>query len=138
MATPNKLKEYGISISLDGVARSAFKLLSYPDISLESLSVMWPELGDITKDVAMALVTEAKYSFYLLKQEEDIRLFKQYEDLKIPIDTNYSSIESLSNEVREKLGIARPSNIGAAGRVPGITPAAVMALIVFLRKEYGL
>lgn len=136
--TPNKLKEYGINISLDGVSRSAFKLLSYPDVSFEGLSLVWPELREIPEAVAQALVTEAKYAFYLLKQEDDIRLFKQYEDLKIPDNINYLSIESLSNEVREKLGVARPSNIGAAGRVPGITPAAVMALIVFLRKEYGL
>ena len=138
VATPSKLKEYGINISLDGVARSAFKLLSYPDVSFERLSIMWPELRDMPEDVVSALVTEARYAFYLLKQEEDIRLFKQYENLKIPVDIDYLSIESLSNEVREKLGVARPSNIGAAGRVPGVTPAAVMALIVFLRKKYGL
>lgn len=134
VATPNKLSSYGVNIAQDGVPRSAFKLLSYPKIEFDNLAKMWPELLSLQEGIKQVLLTEAKYDFYLSRQEEDIKLFKQYESLKVPSDLDYNKIDSLSNEVKEKLSLSRPANIGAASRVPGVTPAAIMALIVFLRK----
>lgn len=136
--TPNKLATFGINISQDGVHRSAFRLLAYPNIDFEKLLDIWPELQNIPSNIALIVSTEAKYQFYLIRQEEDIKLFKQYENLKIPINIDYFSIESLSNEVKEKLAANMPVNIGAAGRIAGITPAAIMSLIVYLRKENEL
>ncbi len=136
--TPNKLANFSINIAQDGVHRSAFRLLAYPNISFEMLEDVWLELKDMPKDIALLLSTEAKYQFYLIRQDEDIKLFKQYENLKIPFGIDYYSIESLSNEVKEKLSANMPDNIGAAGRIAGVTPAALMSLIVYLRKENGL
>ena len=134
LITPNKLLDHNINIAQDGVVKTAFKLLTYPTINFDDLIRVWPELAVINNDIRQLLSTEAKYQFYLIRQNEDIQLFKRYEMLEIPVDINYSIIESLSNEVKEKLGFHRPGTIGAAGRIPGITPAALMALIVYLRK----
>ncbi len=133
--TPNKLIGFGVNIAQDGVHRSAFRLLSFPNIDFEKLLEVWPELNEMPSNIRELLATEAKYQFYLIRQGEDIKIFKQYESLNIPSDLDYYSIESLSNEVKEKLSTATPLNIGAASRIPGITPAALMALIVYLRKR---
>lgn len=136
--TPSKLINYGINLAQDGVHKSAFRLLTYPNIHYENIMPIWPELAEISDNIRDILTTEAKYQFYLSKQEEDIKLFKQYETLAIPNEINYRSIESLSNEVKEKLEMNRPINIGAASRIPGITPAAIISLIVALRKNHGI
>ena len=136
--TPNKLTNYAINVAQDGVHKTAFRLLAYPNINFDKLIAIWPELEKIPDSIQALLTTEAKYQFYLLRQSDDIKLFKQYESLNIPVDIDYDSIESLSNEVKEKLSFGRPVNIGAASRISGVTPAAIIALIVYLRKEYGL
>lgn len=136
--TPSKLSSYGINIAQDGVRKSAFRLLAYPNVSFDQILAVWPELKDIPAHVRSRLVTEAKYQFYLIRQSEDIKLFKEYESLQIPSNLDYNSIESLSNEVKEKLNASKPFNIGSASRVAGVTPAAVVSLIVYLRKEHGL
>ncbi|MGB4191370.1 MAG: tRNA uridine-5-carboxymethylaminomethyl(34) synthesis enzyme MnmG [Rickettsiales bacterium] len=136
--TPNKLTSYDINISQDGVKKTAFRLLAYPNIEFSQLVKVWPELDQLSSEVKSILSTEAKYQFYLIRQGEDIKLFKQYENLVIPEKFNYKSIESLSNEVKEKLELSKPINIGAASRIPGVTPAAIISLIVYLKKEYDL
>ena len=136
--TPTKLAAHGINIAQDGIHKSPFRLLAYPNISFDDILKVWPELEAIPTDIQKLLSTEAKYQFYLIRQGEDIKLFKQYETLAIPQDIDYSSIESLSNEVKEKLKTSRPINIGSASRTPGVTPAALISLIVYLRKKYDL
>ncbi len=137
-ATPSKLSSYGINIAQDGVHKSAFRLLAYPNIGFRDVLKFWPELDFIPEYIRSRLVTEAKYQFYLARQSEDIKLFKEYESMQIPADINYNLIESLSNEAKEKLNASKPFSIGAASRVAGVTPAAVVSLVVYLRKEYGL
>lgn len=137
-ATPSKLANYGINLAQDGVRKSAFRLLANPNISFAQIVSVWPELEEMPEEISSCLVTEAKYQFYLLRQSEDIKLFKEHESLEIPDSIDYSSIESLSNEVKEKLGSVRPFSIGSASRIAGVTPAAIVSLIVYLRKEYGL
>jgi tRNA uridine 5-carboxymethylaminomethyl modification enzyme len=97
---------------------------------------IWPELSTIKSDVLQQLEIEALYSSYLDKQGADIALFKKSESIRIPSDFNYdSSTVSLSNEVRNKLKAAKPTTLGAASRVPGITPAAVAAIMVAIRQS---
>ncbi|MCT4634779.1 MAG: tRNA uridine-5-carboxymethylaminomethyl(34) synthesis enzyme MnmG [Rickettsiales bacterium] len=136
--TPSKLSSYGINIAQDGVHKSAFRLLAYPNIGFRDVLKVWPELDFIPEYIRPRLVTEAKYQFYLVRQSEDIKLFKEHESMQIPADINYNLIESLSNEAKEKLNASKPFSIGAASRVAGVTPAAVVSLVVYLRKEYGL
>lgn len=134
--TPKKLLDFSINISQDGVHRSAFKLLSYPNISFSNLITIWPELSRIDNSISLLVSTEAKYDFYLKRQNEDIKLFREYENLVIPNNINYYSVPSLSNEVKEKLSSSSPVSIGAASRIPGVTPAAIIALIVYIRNSY--
>lgn len=132
--TPNKASQYGISISQDGVRRSALELLSYQDISFAKLCAIWPELATLQPDVRQQLEIEALYSGYLERQQANIKSFRKEEGLKVPASIDYDSIKSLSNEVREKFKKHQPATLGHASRIPGITPAAITALMVHIHN----
>ena len=133
-ATPDGLARHGIAVNRDGVRRSAFDLLSYPDLGIGRLATVWPALGGLDPAVAAQLEIEARYRGYLERQEADIRAFRRDEALRLPADLDYGSVPSLSNEVRQALAAARPATLGAAARLPGVTPAAVIALLRFVRR----
>ncbi|MCR6629486.1 MAG: tRNA uridine-5-carboxymethylaminomethyl(34) synthesis enzyme MnmG [Magnetospirillum sp.] len=134
-ASPNVLRKQGLEVNQDGVVRSAWDLLAYPDIDLMRLAQVWPALGDFTPDVAEQLEIEGTYRGYLSRQEADIRAYRRDEDLALPDGLDYDAIGSLSNEVRQKLKAARPETLAAAARIPGITPAALTALLGHVRKK---
>ncbi len=133
--TPNAAAEHGIAMSQDGAARDGLSLLTYPAVDMARLSALWPELASITPDIAEQLEIEALYAGYIQRQEADIRQFRKEEHSVLPADFDYAAIPSLSNEVREKLQQIRPRTIGQARRIPGVTPAAVTALVVQMRKN---
>jgi tRNA uridine 5-carboxymethylaminomethyl modification enzyme len=133
-ATPPRLADHGIKVSQDGVARSALDLLAFPDIDLPALSAIWPELGAVDPAVAEQLEIDALYAKYLERQEADIRAYRRDEGLGLPDDLDYDSIGSLSTEVREKLASARPATLGAASRISGVTPAALLALLRHVKR----
>jgi tRNA uridine 5-carboxymethylaminomethyl modification enzyme len=134
--SPNEAEKYGISLNMDGVRRTALELLRFPNIKFADIIKIWPEFGDISEDVRVQLEIEALYSSYLDKQNSDILSFKKSETIKIPDNFDYNSpIISLSNEVRLKLKKALPTTLGAASRVPGITPAAIAAIMVAIRRQ---
>ncbi|AIL65241.1 Glucose-inhibited division protein A [Rickettsiales bacterium Ac37b] len=135
--TPNKLKNYNINISQDGRIRNAFEILSHPNISIKNIVDIWQEIAHFSDDIQEQLEIEAKYLFYIKRQDEDIELFRKEESLLIPNNFNYKIIKSLSNEVVEKFINYQPKNIGDARRIPGITPAAITTLIIYLR-QYGI
>ena len=132
--SPSELAKRGIAINLDGVARAAFDLLGRPGMTLVRLSEIWPELRSFRPDVAEQLEIEARYRGYLDRQEADIRSFRRDESLALPASLDYDNVGSLSNEVRQKLKAVRPATIGAAGRISGVTPAALVALLRYVRK----
>ncbi|MFV9876057.1 MAG: tRNA uridine-5-carboxymethylaminomethyl(34) synthesis enzyme MnmG [Rickettsiales endosymbiont of Dermacentor nuttalli] len=132
--TPNKLKNYNINITQDGRVRNVFEVLSYPNITIDNIMDIWPEISLFAEDVKEQLEIEAKYLSYIKRQDEDIELFKKEENLLIPNNFNYKVIKSLSNEVVEKFINYQPKNIGDARRIPGITPAAITTLIIYLRQ----
>lgn len=134
-ATPNELRAKGFNVNQDGVRRSAFDLLRYPDVSWRQLIGQWPELADLRGDVAEQLEIEGRYSGYLDRQTADIMAFRRDESLALPDDLDYAAIGSLSNEVRLKLQTARPTTLGAAGRIPGVTPAAMTALLAYVKRN---
>ena len=132
--SPSELARRGIAINLDGIARTAFDLLGRPGMTLNRLSEIWPELRSFRPDVAEQLEIEARYRGYLDRQEADIRSFRRDESLALPASLDYDSVGSLSNEVRQKLKSVRPATLGAAGRISGVTPAALVALLRYVRK----
>ncbi len=132
--TPNECKAKGLEIKQDGARRTAMQLLAYKDISFDQLADIWTELKEIRADVREQLEIEALYAGYLKRQDADIVRFQKQESIKIPDGVDYTKVGSLSNEVREKLSTIRPATIGAMGRISGVTPAAVTALIVHLHK----
>ncbi|HXP98271.1 MAG TPA: tRNA uridine-5-carboxymethylaminomethyl(34) synthesis enzyme MnmG [Telmatospirillum sp.] len=133
-ATPNVLKAQGVAVNQDGVRRSAFALLGYPDMTWSRLVDLWPELATITPQVAEQLEIEGRYAGYLDRQAADIAAFRRDEELTLPDDLDYAAIGSLSTEVRLKLAKAQPATLGAAGRIPGVTAAALTALLAHVKR----
>nr|WP_145980863.1 tRNA uridine-5-carboxymethylaminomethyl(34) synthesis enzyme MnmG [Magnetospirillum sp. ME-1] len=133
-ASPDMLRRQGLEINRDGVVRSAWDLLAYPDLDLARLAQVWPELGGLSACVVEQLEIEGKYASYLDRQEADIRAYRREEGLVLPADLDYDAIGSLSNEVRQKFKASRPATLAAAARIPGITPAAVMALLGHVKR----
>lgn len=132
--TPNKLNDFGLSINADGVRRSAYELLSYQNIAIEKLNEIWPELRAISPEIVEQLEIDGKYSGYMERQNIDINAFRKDENLILPPDLDLDAIGSLSNEIRQKLLQIRPETLGAAARIPGMTPAAVVALLRFVKR----
>ncbi|HBR69764.1 MAG TPA: tRNA uridine-5-carboxymethylaminomethyl(34) synthesis enzyme MnmG [Rhodospirillaceae bacterium] len=136
VTTPNQLESYGIGVNKDGVRRSAADLLGYPDIDWEQLQSVWPELEKIEPGIREQIEIDALYAGYMDRHEADIQAFRKDEALALPANMDYAAIGSLSNEVRQKLEQARPATLGAASRIPGMTPAAVVALLRHVKKGH--
>ena len=133
--TPNEADRHGLKLNRDGQRRTAFELLSYPDVGLSDLARIWPELGAIAPDIAGQLEIDAKYAVYLERQAEDVAAYRRDESLELRDDVDYGRIPGLSTEVRQKLQAIRPRTIGQAGRIDGITPAALTLLAAYIRRE---
>ncbi|MCM5559749.1 tRNA uridine-5-carboxymethylaminomethyl(34) synthesis enzyme MnmG [Pleomorphomonas sp. JP5] len=132
--SPREGEEHGLSLNQDGVRRTAYELLSYPDMSLARLAGIWPELGRFDGVTTTALETEALYAVYLNRQEADIAAFRRDEARALPADFDYRAVTGLSNEVRQRLETVRPTTLGQAGRIDGVTPASLTLLLAHLRK----
>lgn len=130
----SELDAFGIKNKKDGVRRTAFNLMSYDDVSRETILSIWPRLKEYSPDVYEEVEIEAKYSGYIKRQLADIEVFKKDEKLKIRDDINYAEIGGLSNEMVAKLSRVRPATIGEASRISGVTPAAIMAILGHLKK----
>ena len=132
--SPNALAEKNIHINKDGVKRSAFDLLGRANIKWTDICRIWPDLSDIAPNIAEQLAIDAMYAGYLSRQDADIEAFRRDENLTLPTSLDYTKIGSLSSEVRQKLAKARPQTLGAASRIPGVTPAATVALLRHVRS----
>lgn len=135
ITSPNALENHGVKINKDGVKRSAFDLLSYNEINWHTVSQIWPELGDVDISISEQLEADACYSGYLERQKADIHTYRKDENLKLPKDLDYTQIGSLSNETRDILQTTKPESIGLASRLPGMTPAAIIALLRYIKKD---
>ena len=133
-ATPNELSDRGVKVNKDGVRRSAAALLSYPNISWADLEKLWPEMGEIAPDIQEQLEIDSLYAGYMDRHEADIAAFRKDENLVLPKALDYSKVGSLSNEIRQKLEQVNPTTLGEAARIPGVTPAAVIALLRYVKK----
>ena len=134
-ASPSALAKQGIAINQDGVVRSAKDLLAYPDIGWDRLQVLWPEIGTISPGIAEQLAIDARYEGYLVRQRQDIAAYRRDEALELPADLDYGAVGALSNEIRQKLDAHKPATLGQAARISGMTPAALIALLRYVRRR---
>jgi tRNA uridine 5-carboxymethylaminomethyl modification enzyme len=126
---------HGLPVNQDGIRRTAFELLSFSAIDLPRLASIWPEVGRIEPTIAVQIQIDARYAVYLRRQEADIEAMRRDESLELPADLDYGRIPGLSTEVRQKLAAVRPASIGQAGRIDGVTPAALTRLLAHVRRK---
>ena len=133
--TPNEARAQGITINLDGKRRNGIELMGYDGVDFAKLRQVWPELSDVTPQVAEQMEIEAQYAGYLDRQEADIVAFRRDEDMRLPADLDYRAIGGLSNEAKDKLSTVKPATLGQAARIEGMTPGAISAVLGYLRRE---
>lgn len=132
--TPTEAARFGIEINKDGRRRTAFELMSYPDMAFDRLLQIWPKLSEISEGLRGQLETDARYASYVTRQATDVAALRRDEALEIPEDFDYSSLASLKAEVRQKLLEHRPATIAQASRIEGVTPAALMLILASLKR----
>lgn len=133
--TPSAADKFDLKLNKDGVRRSAFQLLSHPEIDLARLVQIWPQLQLVTHDIAKQIEIDAKYAVYLERQERDIQSYRRDEGLLIPTSVDYAAMPGLSTELRGKLTSLKPRTLGQASRVEGITPSALTLLAAHARLK---
>ncbi|MBB5694212.1 tRNA uridine-5-carboxymethylaminomethyl(34) synthesis enzyme MnmG [Muricoccus pecuniae] len=137
LATPAALALAGIPVNQDGIPRSLLEVMALPAAAGPALEAAFPWLRDLPRGVREQLETEALYAPYLSRQAAEFAALEREERLPIPEDVDFASIAGLSTEMRQRLASARPATLGSAGRVPGITPAALVALAGHLRRAHS-
>lgn len=133
--TPAQGLKLGLSLNQDGVRRSAWEILSYPDVDFTRLKAVWSELASIDQKIARQVEIEAKYAVYTERQKAEIDSFAREEQAKLPANIDYAAISGLSNELRGRLEAVKPATLGQASRIYGMTPAALALLLVHTRKS---
>jgi tRNA uridine 5-carboxymethylaminomethyl modification enzyme len=133
--TPADAERHGLALNKDGRRRTAFALLSHPNIGIEQLARIWPRLADLPAKIAEQLEIDAKYHVYLSRQAADIAAYRRDESLQLPEDFDYAQLRGLSNEVTQKLQSLKPRTIGQAGRIDGMTPVALTLLVAHLKRN---
>jgi tRNA uridine 5-carboxymethylaminomethyl modification enzyme len=134
--TPSEAARHGLSLRKDGQRRSAFELLSYPDIGIGDLARIWPSFGELSATIAGQLEIDAKSDVYLGRQAADVESYRRDESVVLADDIDYATLPGLSNEVRNRLQSQRPRTIGHAGRIDGVTPAALTLLAAHVRRQH--
>jgi tRNA uridine 5-carboxymethylaminomethyl modification enzyme len=132
--TPTEAQRHGIALNRDGQRRTAFELLAYPSLGLAEVTRIWPQFGQLAPAIAAQLEIDAKYAVYLDRQAEDVAAFRRDEGLVLPDDLDFSQIRGLSNEMKQKFTAQRPHTVGQAGRLDGVTPAALTLLAAHVRR----
>ena len=113
---------------------SLFELLKRPEIDYKIIGSLYPE-HQVEHKIAEQVEIDAKYSGYIIRQQDEVNRLRRHENTRIPVNFNYQSVKGLSNEVKQKLSEATPETLARAGRIPGVTPAAISLLIVQLKKH---
>lgn len=135
MFTPRELNQIGMTVNQDGARRSLFQLLSFPDVSFDTITALDPTLVDIDTEIRDQVSKDALYANYIERQKRDVEAMKRDEDQMIPENFVYETLDGLSNELKKKLIAAKPRNLAQAGRVEGMTPAALTLLLAKIRQE---
>ena len=132
--SPNEAANYGLHITKDGVRRSGFDILGFPDSRFDALRAIWPQLASVSAATATQIEIDAKYAVYLDRQAADISAFRRDEAMAIPVDLDYAAMPGLSSEIRARLATIRPATMGQAGRIEGMTPTALTLLAAHVRR----
>lgn len=132
--TPQQAEAGGLQLNRDGLRRSAYQLLSYPDIGFEQLAVFWPELAAYAPSVVSRVTADAVYAVYLDRQAAEIQTYMRDQALKVPDDLDLDGISGLSNELKLKFSTDRPADLAQAARMEGMTPAALTLLAAHARR----
>ena len=132
--TPNEAQKRGWKVNQDGQRRSAWDYLAYPTIDMRAIESVFPEVADLDRSIKHQLEIEAMYAGYIERQKEDVAALRREEALTLPDDLDYAAIGGLTNEVRAKLEQIRPATLGQAGRIEGMTPGALTALLAYVRR----
>ena len=135
--TPKEAEHHGLTLNKDGQRRTAFELLSYPTISINDLAKVWPRFGELAPKVAEQIEIDAKYDVYLSRQASDVAAYRRDESFTLPDDLDYAALPGLSNEVKQKLIAQKPRTIGHAGKIDGVTPAALTLLVAHVKRGRG-
>lgn len=131
----DSLKEAGIAVNHDSSNRTAYHLMSYNDVSRESILKLFPEINKFDSKIYEQIEIESRYAGYIKRQLADIELFKKDENLKLRDDIDYHKIGGLSREMTDRLSKIRPATIGEASRITGVTPAAITAILGYLKNK---
>ena len=133
--TPNEAQKLGWKVNQDGQRRSAWEFLAHPTIDMGAIESAFEEVADLSDPIKSQLEIEAMYAGYIERQKEDVAALRREESLVLPEDLDYSAVGGLTNEVRAKLETIRPATLGQAGRIEGMTPGALTALLAFVRRR---
>ncbi len=133
-ATPHELVKMGLTVNQDGVRRNAYDLLS-SGVEFTQLCELWPQLKALSPEIAEQVEIDGKYAGYMERQDADIKAFLRDEAMQLPGDLDIDAVGSLSAETRQKLKTVKPTTIGAAARIPGITPAAIISLLRHVKRS---
>lgn len=133
--TPNEAETHGFKLNKDGIRRSAFKLLSYPQIGLDDILKVWPELAHYDRHVLETVEIDATYAVYMDRQKNDIRIQQREEGRLIPENFDFDVLPGLSNELKHKLKSNRPKSIAHANKIDGMTPAAIALILTYLKRH---
>ena len=133
--TPTAAQKHGWNVNQDGQRRSAWNYLAYPTIAMADIETAFPEIAEISAPIKAQLELEAMYAGYIERQKEDVAALRREEALILPSDLDYSAVGGLTNEVRAKLEQIRPATLGQAGRIEGMTPGGLTALLAFVKRR---
>ncbi len=133
--TPDQARAQGLPVNRDGQRRSGLDLLAFPDIGFDDLACIWPELDGVEADIRRQIERDALYANYIKRQKQDVEAMRRDEAMEIPEGFDYAAISGLSNELKQKLQATRPANLAQAGRVEGMTPAALTLILAQLRRH---
>jgi len=133
--TPTEAQRHGVAVNRDGQRRTAFDLLAYPHLGLADIARIWPAFGELAPDIAAQLEIDAKYAVYLDRQAADVAAYRRDESLALPDDLDFRQIPGLSTEMKHKFTDFRPRTVGQAGRLDGVTPAALTLLAAHVRRR---
>lgn len=135
VATPHALADAGLVLKQDGRRRSAFDVLGFPNISLDDVLCVWPELSVYSPEILDQLAVDAQYAVYVERQEADVAVLQKEEGLRIPQEFSYETLAGLSNELKQRLDLARPATLAEARRLEGMTPSALGLILVHIKKQ---